>query len=275
MTSITYIRKIIERESALGFLFIPSKGQGFLPAENTKIVVHLHGKDKETKSLSYNADYNRIFGLTRWYQDNQIVEGTYLDIKIENKELYVATQITRKKTSKPLSNEEDEESSIDISNLSSGAKGNIVEDRIKEMILLYGQGMLNVYKPVIDNEGIDLIALKNGQFHSIFLQVKSRYTAYRDKKLILTLGKNFKAHNSYFLVAASFNPLKMEVEDRILFIPSKVVLERASKLSDGNYRIVASLVDKSNDQWQEFIISKEAFVSKLFDKFLLLEEHYS
>src|SRR5690606_21903431 len=141
-----------------------------------KIKVHTKGIKEATQTLSYNAEYNRIFGLTSWYKENQITAGTFLDVAIKNGEVYITTQKTQKVKSVDLSKTTDkEEKLIDISNIPSGAKGNIVEDRIKELILLLGQGVLNVYKPVIDNEGIDLVTLKNGQFHPIFLQVKSRY----------------------------------------------------------------------------------------------------
>ena len=51
-------------------------------------------------------------------------------------------------------------------------KGNIGEDEAKEIILKYSQGLLNVYKPVIDDRGIDLIVLKEKLYTPVYLQVK-------------------------------------------------------------------------------------------------------
>ena len=272
MSSIKYIRKIIEVESRLGFMFVPAKGQNLLPNQNSKVKVHCIGKKETTFSLTYNAEYNRIFGLTKWYRDNNIQEGTFIDVAIKNGEVILKTQTSKKSETKTTSLQKP---TINTSNIPSGAKGNIVEDRIKELILLLGEGVLNVYKPVIDNEGIDLVALKNGQFHPIFLQIKSRYTAYKEQKFILTLSKNFKAHHSYYLVGVSFNPITMEVEEPILMVPSKELLDKAIQMSDGKYRVTASLKPSSNDQWQPYMVSKEKFIAILFEKFTNLEIHYT
>lgn len=273
MSKIEYIRKIIEVEARLGFLFVPAKGQEHLPAENIRIKVHTFGKKEEVQELAYNAEYNRIFGLTRWYKENEIGADSFLDVSIREGEVFIAPQ---KEMKNELANEitKKAEKIIDTSNIPSGAKGNIVEDRIKELVLLMGQGLLNVYKPVIDNEGIDLVVLKNGQFHPIFLQVKSRFNAYDSQKLILTVSQNFKAHHSYYLVGVSFNPETLTIDEPILFMPSKDLQEKAIKLKDGKYRIIASLKSNSKDLWQEYMISKEKFIELLFDKFSIMEEHY-
>lgn len=273
MPTIEYIRKIIEVESRLGFMFVPAIGQEYLPAENSKIKVHTKGIKETTQILTYNAEYNRIFGLTSWYKENRIIIDSLLDISIRNGEVYISIQqldITKLPSVVP----EKVGTLIDIANIPSGAKGNIVEDRIKELILLLGQGVLNVYKPVIDNEGIDLVILKNGQFHPIFLQVKSRYNAYDSKNLTLTISKNFKSHHSYYLIGVSFNPKTLTIDEPILMVPSKNIQDRATKLSDGKYRIVASLKANSKDQWQQYMVTKEELISILFEKFAIMEEHY-
>lgn len=273
MSKISYIRKIIEVEFRLGFLYVPAKGQPHLPQESTKITVHFSGEKEQMKQLLYNTDYNRIFGLTSWYKQNNIKTGDVLVVAIEDQEVRISSPKGLKK--KITSSEEiKEDKGIDISNLSSGAKGNIVEDRVKELVLLLGQGLLNVYKPVIDNEGIDLIVLKSGQFHPLFLQVKSRYNALESQKLTLTISGNFKAHHSYFLIGVPFDSQSMQMGEKILCVPSKQVLEKAIVSSSGKLRIVASLKSNSKDQWQEFMLSKEQFIEVLFNKFALMEEHY-
>lgn len=273
MRIIEYIRKIIEVESRLGFMFVPAKGQEYLPAENSKIKVHTKGIKEATQLLTYNAEYNRIFGLTSWYKENGITTDTLLDVSIRNGEIYISTH-QQDITKSPSVVTENAGTLIDIANIPSGAKGNIVEDRIKEVILLLGQGMLNVYKPVIDNEGIDLVILKNGQFHPIFLQIKSRFNAHDSKNLTLTISKNFKSHHSYYLVGVSFNPKTLTIDEPILVVPSKNIQERATKLKDGKYRIVASLKKGSKDQWQQYMVTKEKLISILFEKFAIMEEHY-
>ncbi len=274
MSKISYTRKIIGVEADLGFLYIPSKGQGFLPSENKQIPVSFNGIIKQSYSLSYNPTYNRIFGLTSCYKKNNIIQGSLLNITIENEEVFISIYEEKSYPKKKINKKNNTEKTYDISNLSSIAKGNILEDRIKEVILILGQGLFNVYKPVIDNEGIDLIVIKNGQFHSIFLQVKSRYNIDEDQKIVLTVSKSFKPHHSYYIVGVTFDSEQMEIGEKILLIPSTDFEEKATELKDKKYRISASLKENSNDKWQEYIVTKDQLVEKLFEKFAAMEEHY-
>lgn len=266
-----YQRKIIDVEAKLGFLFVPAHVREHLPTQSQKIKVRFEQSNYE--ELTYNADCYRIFGLTAWYRSHNIEAGAFLDIRIENEQLQITRQQNTQdivRDTEPIEENETNSESIDITNLSANAKGDIVEDRIKELILLYGQGMLNVYKPVNDIEGIDLIVLKNNQFQPIFLQIKSRFDAYSSKKLTITL-KNFKAHHSYYVVGVSFHAQKLEVENKLFLFPSKKVEEKTNLLGRGQRQITTSMKSRSNDQWQEFAVTKEEFVNKLFEKFAEME----
>lgn len=70
MPTIEYTRKLIDVETRLGFLFVPAKAQEFLPEQNQKIQVHLPNANAQL--LTYNANYNRIFGLSSFYKDNDL-----------------------------------------------------------------------------------------------------------------------------------------------------------------------------------------------------------
>jgi hypothetical protein len=166
--------------------------------------------------------------------------------------------------------EKRDEAILDLSGLSSQAKGDIVEDRIKELVLLHGQGLLNVYKPVSDTEGIDLIIVRNGQFHPIFIQVKGRYGLHQGRSLILRVKKKtFTPHANYYVVGAFFDPKTLELADDIVLIPSKNMVEEAGTVkSNGEwYNIVASLKDNSKDKWSHYKIKKEELATKLIEKF--------
>lgn len=265
-----YNRKLINDEISFGYMYVPAKGQKILPNINTFINVAI---DNETTKLTYNADYNRIFGLTAWYKEKGLGVGSILEVSIEEELITIKPIKQQSIVTKSPQISTSKKRAIDLSNLSTGAKGNIIEDRIKELILLYGQGMLNVYKPVIDNEGIDLIVLKNGQFHSVFLQVKSRYNAYEKERLELTISKTFKAHNSFFVVGVSFNSSTMEIDNKVLFVSSKVVKENATQLKDGSLRITASLKETSRDIWQKHMVSKETMIDKILEEFAMMEKY--
>lgn len=253
-----YERKIIGVEKRLGFMYIPSKAQELLPDVSGTINVTLNGKPRQ---LNYNVDYNRIFGLTEWYRKQGIDVESIVSVKIENDKVAISYKNNVTQASKLIKAKK----TLDLSGLTSIEKGDIVEDRIKELILLYGQGLLSVYKPVVDKEGIDLIINKGGSYKVLFIQVKSRFNAVEKGKLVLTI-KMQPPHYSYYIVAAAFNPETLELEDNLLLIPSSSVIADGIKLSSGKYRIMASLKPDSNDKWQKYFIHKNELASKLIEQ---------
>jgi len=266
------IRKLIEVEIRLGFLSIPSKSLELMPSEKSQIKVSLDGVDTQ---LSYNSEYRRIFGLTGWFRKHKAEAGDLIIVtKQENK--YV---VILKKSQLTNSEKEQEEAEklVDLSGLSSQAKGDIVEDRVKELLLLHGQGLLSVYKPVTDTEGIDLIVVKNGQFHPIFLQVKSRYNLHQNRSLVLSVKvKTFSPHSNFYLVGAFFNPKTLEIDENILLIPSKDLVGNAIKVNSKAgewYRVVSSINSNSDAKWSRYIIKKTELASKLLEKFEEIGEY--
>jgi len=270
---IQYQRKIIGVEKKLGFLYIPAQGQEYMPAHTSKVSVLLEGEPASTL-LSYNADHKRIFGLTNWYNKNNILAGAILNVELTKEQLKLSIAKSE------ISNEytEDGEDLIDLSGLSSGAKGNIVEDRIKELILLYGQGLLNVYKPVVDNRGIDLVVMKNGFFYPIFIQVKSRFNAVKKGSILIDVGENtFSVHNSFYIVGAAFNPATLEMEDRILFIPSKDYEANSTNISvsgKNKKRFTVSLKHDTIAKGAKYFIKKSELVDRLMEKFEEMGKYY-
>jgi len=216
-----FYRHIIPVEIKLGMLNVPAYGIELMPDKKQKIKVTLNGEGTE---LSYNSQYRRIFGLTKWYKSNDAQPKDEINVSKDSKDVF---HLSFKKPSKSTTEDgtiKEAEKIVDLSGLSSIAKGDIVEDRIKELLLLHGQGMLNVYKPVIDSEGIDLIVVRNGQFHPIFLQIKGRFTLHQKNGLILSIkSKTFNPHPNYFLIGAYFNPKTLELNEDILLVPSQDV----------------------------------------------------
>jgi len=245
------IRKLIEIEIRLGFMYIPYQSIELMPDDSAKIKAVLDGNNQ---NLTYNSLYRRIFGLTKWYKENDLKPGQEIIIVKEN-------NTYKFELPKPGVKKVEIESKdiIDISGLSSTSKGDIVEDRIKDLILLQGQGLLSVYKPVTDTEGIDLIIVKNGMFQPIFLQVKSRYNLQGNSFITNINKKTFNSHHSYYIVCAYFDLVSMELSNNLLLIPSNCVEDKAILLNHKKrplYRIVASLNSESKGKWSEYLISK-------------------
>lgn len=272
--SAKYSRTLIAKEIELGFLYVQSEARHAFPKKNSGVIVYL-GKSREPIDLFYNSTHQRLFGLTNWYRE----VGARPKDKVTVEEL--AKHTFRLKFSKGSLDEEysaeEVEEIVDLSGLTSTAKGDIVEDRIKEQILLFGQGLLSVYKPVSDSEGIDLIVVKKGVFQPVFLQVKGRFTLQRNGAFICDVRmKTFKPHHSYFLIAAYFNPTALELHDKILFIPTAIVEREGTKVkAEGEIRsrITTRLSEKTHSKWAPYIIDKKDIANKVLGKFKEMERY--
>lgn len=257
-----FIRKLIDVEIKLGFLHIPAAGIEMMPDKDGKIEVSIDGKENQ---LTYNATHKRFFGLSRWYKAHNARVGD--EVVLENDGAKYVLSFKDKSQETPL---KEAETLLDISGLSSQAKGDIVEERIKELIVLQGQGLLSVYRPVTDTQGVDLVVTKAGMFQPIFLQIKGRFNVEKRGYFLMDISKKtFTPHHSYFVIGAYFNPQKVEIDDNLLLIPSEEVAKATlAKSSMGEkYRVVNCLSTQSQGKWASFIIKKTDLANKLLEKF--------
>lgn len=268
--SMRYQRKLIGVEKKLGFLYVPAGVRSMLPNENAEVNILFPG-EKKAKVKSYNSDHNRIFGFTPFYKKYNLSAGDMISVEVSENLIIISLE---EKIKIEDSEEKEDDNFIDVSGLSSQSKGNIGEDRVKEIILLYSQGLLNVYKPVIDDRGIDLIVLKEKIYNPIYIQVKTRFNVHKRNRLLLTInGNTFKPHHSYYVIGLSFNQEKMEMDENILFIPSKEIPELASQLNDGNWRVTVSLKNgKTTSKYKKYFVTKEELVNKLLERIDLVNE---
>jgi hypothetical protein len=263
-----YERKLISKEIELGVLYIPSEARGGFPKKNDKVRVFL-GNKKEPVLLSYNSTYHRIFGLTAWYRTQN---PSPKDVVLIEALAPGAIRLTysQSETEADYTDEEVEEI-VDLSGLPSATKGDIVEDRIKDIILLYGQGLLTVYRPVVDTKGIDLIIVKDGVYQPIFHGTGS------GSFICDIREKNFKPHHTFFVVGAYFDPKEMELSDSILLIPTEVLLKLATRVTmkkgDIRYRIATQLSEKTKSKWRPYIYRKKEIAEIILDKFAEMEKY--
>lgn len=256
------IRKLIDVEVKLGFLHIPASGIELMPDTSTNIEAIV---DNQDKNLKYNAKHRRIFGLTKWYRLHKLEVGDIITI-IKDKNKY-ELKFSKKGS---ITQAEETKSLIDITGLSTQSKGDIVEDRIKELIVLHGQGLLNVYRPVTDTHGVDLIITKSGMFQPIFLQVKSRFNLQKTGYFLMDINKKtFTPHHSYFVVGAYFNATETEIHNYILLIPSAEVAKASTVKAKKreSYRITNHLSLQSKGKWAKYLIQKTDLANKLLEKF--------
>jgi len=162
---------------------------------------------------------------------------------------------------------------VDLSGLTSTQKGRIVENRIRELVLLYGGGTLSVYEPASDIEAIDLIVLKKGEFKPIYLQVKSRFGLSGKSKQTYIQDireKTFQPYPTFFLVYAYFNPRTMELHDNLFLVPSVKLQELAAEINPSGkgkrLRLVASINPKPKSKWAHFLVDKTQLADVLLQK---------
>ncbi|MCK4642534.1 hypothetical protein KAU32_02735 [bacterium] len=254
-------RRLIQVEVKGGFLYIPSKGVEFMPDTKGKIECKMDGK---INKLTYNYQYRRIFGLTQWYKRNKVEAGDEVGLSMENNTYRL--ELAGFEEKELIDHRPD--NIIDTSGLTSSTKGDIVEDRIKDLILLYGQGLLSVYKPVTDTEGIDLIVVKNGIYQPIFLQVKSRFKLHETGSFIIDVRKKtFNPHHSFFVVGAYFDPKTIEIDENLIFLPSEKVLN-GNVVNKNNPRFrISTRLSNSRGRWAKYIIKKTTLAENLLEKF--------
>ncbi|GEM_PF-707564 len=277
-------KKLIAIEIELGFLRVPKEGVGFMASESGE--VFLTFDDKPVIKSTWNKKHQRIFGLTSFYKEKNAKPGDKIIVEFvssgSGKTEFYKLHLVRTKPEdikKEEITEKEAEEIIDLSGLSSQAKGDIVEDRIKELILLYGQGLLNVYKPTNDTEGIDLIVVKNGVYQPLFLQVKSNYKLRSGRNLLIQVGdRTLHPHHTLYVVGAYFSPTELEISDKIAFIPSEVVYKEGRKVklsgSSTGRRVMVSLKYGSSARFTQYLMKKTDFVNKLLEKFAEIERYY-
>ena len=257
-----FVRQLIEIEIRLGFLNIPSNGIEIMPSsDKIDLVV-----DGEIKEFTYNPKYRRIFGLTDWYRKLEAESKDFIELVKTSDRIYEIKLIKFVKEEKSMSEIKEK-----AAGLSSQAKGNIVEDRIKEILTLGSQGRLSVYKPVTDTEGIDFIIARMGQYAPIFIQVKGRFNLHQDRSLIISVSrKTFTSDPNFYVIGAYFDLEKGDIDDNILLIPSKDLEELATIVNSGErefYRVVPSLVEGYRGKWIKYLIKKSELAEKLIGHF--------
>lgn len=149
-------------------------------------------------------------------------------------------------------------------NLSSKQKGDIAEARIAELITLYGEKQLSCYKPISDDEGIDLIVKEKGTLKTVYIQIKSRFGD--DPSLIYTATTKANILVDKFsmaLVFCFFDTNKGDVWDYVWFIPAPDFIKKANKLSSGLLGFVSGRKKKESNKWYDYLIDKRNLANEI------------
>ena len=145
-----------------------------------------------------------------------------------------------------------------ISRVSSKQKGDITEARVAELITLYGDTEVSCFKPISDDEGIDLIVKPKGKLKSLYIQVKSRFGSNPAEIYTATVKASGIIDNySMAFVFCYFDTSDGDIWDYVWFVPAPDFLRKANQLQGGtSLGFVAGRKQSEDNKWDEYLIDK-------------------
>jgi hypothetical protein len=146
-----------------------------------------------------------------------------------------------------------------------GQKGQIAEARIAELITLYGDTTLSCYKPISDDEGIDLIVKEKGSLKTMYIQIKSRWGDNPDAIFTATTKAATIADNySMAVVFCFFDTEEGDIWDYLWFVPAPDLIKLANKLDGGRlFGFVAGRKKKESNKWDNYLIDKRDLANQI------------
>ena len=155
-----------------------------------------------------------------------------------------------------------------ISDCSTKQKGDIAEARIAELITLYGNKNLACYKPLSDDEGIDLIIKEKNSSKIIFIQVKSRFGDNPRKGVFVSTVKASSVHkNNFAIIFCFFDTMKGDIWDYLWLVPGSEFIKNARSLNKNERLLFVSGTDpkKISNKWIKYLIDKRDLANKIID----------
>jgi hypothetical protein len=174
-----------------------------------------------------------------------------------------------KGTTKAKSKRRKEEKIYKISkDISSKQKGDIAEARIAELITLYGDTTLSCYKPISDDEGIDLIVKEKGSLKTMYLQIKSRFGD-NPGVIFTATTKTVSIADNYAvaLIFCFFDTSEGDLWDYLWFVPAPDFIKMANKLNKGKMLgFVAGRKRRESNKWDQHLIDKRELANTVISQ---------
>ena len=152
--------------------------------------------------------------------------------------------------------------------ISEKQKGDIAEARIAELITLYGETSLACYRPISDDEGIDIIVKEKYVPKIMYLQVKSRFGDDSGEAFTATVKKHNVIDNfSMAFIFCFFDTERGDLWDYVWFVPAPDFFKKANRLQDGNlFGFVAGRKRKESNKWDEYLIDKRELANTIIQQ---------
>ena len=153
-------------------------------------------------------------------------------------------------------------------NVSSKQKGDIAEARIAELITLYGDTTLSCYKPVSDDDGIDLIVKEKGSLKTMYIQIKSRFGDSGSFTATTKDGSMLDNH-SMAIIFCLFDTEEGDLADSLWFVPAPDFLKNANKVQHNGNKLlsfVAGRQKKESNKWNDYLIEKMGLANRIIEE---------
>ena len=140
--------------------------------------------------------------------------------------------------------------------LSASQKGQIIEQLVAATCLLQSEGMLRVSRPLVDDEGVDLVITHRTTDRSVLLQIKSRFTLSKKGSYRANVRRvALRASNNRCLLFVYYDAKKAALGERLWFIPTMDFARLLKGQREARPRYVfQSKFDSLGDMWRPYQI---------------------
>lgn len=151
--------------------------------------------------------------------------------------------------------------------LNSKQKGDLAEARVAELITLYGDEGLSCYRPMSDDEGIDIIVKRRGKLDAVYVQVKSTY-GYRDKGFVSSIKESSIVNKERMLIIfVYFDLSEGDLFDQVFCIPAPdfLRLTHNENKKPGHRVFTVGLNNPDRSKYAEFMIEKRELANRVIE----------
>ena len=146
-------------------------------------------------------------------------------------------------------------------------KGDIAEARVAELITLYGDEGLSCYRPMSDDEGIDIIVKRRGKLDVVYVQVKSTY-GYKDRGFVSSVKESSVVNKERMLIIfVYFDLSEGDLFDQVFCIPApdflRLTHNENKKLCHRVFTVGINNPDRS--KYAEFMIEKRELANRIIE----------
>jgi len=149
--------------------------------------------------------------------------------------------------------------------LNTKQKGDIAEARVAELLTLYGDEGISCYRPISDDEGIDIIAKRREKLEVAYIQVKSSY-GYKERGFVSSVReKTIINKERMIMVFVYFDLSEGDLFDQVFCIPAPDFLRLTANedKKPGERVFTVGLRNPDKSKYAEFMIEKREIANRI------------